>query len=402
MSGLSIIEDSPSKLHLKQNYWVGWLFAVMGLGLLYFPEWKTELKSQDNFWLVYAVGGLFILAGFASALYRLEIQFDLIQGRFDLTKGFWPHPKKTRGSLSDIEHILLSKKWRSSGGKNNSQKRLHWQLGFKFADQDRPIIFYDSQNEKRTREEFEKRSKQLKIRGLDATGEEALIIEWDRHDQSVIERNSPTSLNKVDLAAPPQGLSYRAVSNGVIYWTQKPGLNKATVFGGLFGLIFFTPGLFLVCILVGLPEALGVQSEVSGSPMLGLMLGSIFTLMGGTIIKFSIDHAFTQFRFGFSAEEFVYTTVQYQRESSLQRFPLLAIEDFGLRENTSSRNQSQVKIGNVSVRKTKRSKKPELFVRTDDEILKIKSLTPEQSLFLKNAFYQMIDKKLDDHEQLAG
>lgn len=75
---------------------------------------------------------------------------------------------------------------------------------------------------------------------------------------------------------------------------HEPGLNGTSFVGCLFGLPFFVMGVSTTMISIGLHEKLGWSVNVSGAMTTAFILGIIFVIVGGFIIKFSIDYVFTK------------------------------------------------------------------------------------------------------------
>jgi len=201
MNTLSVLKDNNSTIHLKQNHLVGWVIVIIGIGLCYLPQIKT---IDENVWVVYCVSGLFIFVGLLVAFYRLEIRLNLRLRRYQVIKGFWPNPKKHRGSFERIEGLWFKKEWKTSGGKNKS-KYLVWQTCLKFCFDKSPICIQESKNESEAREYFEKRAKQLKIKTFDHTGNTVNEKNWNELDTPVGEQLSDIHYQAVDIFNPPQG-----------------------------------------------------------------------------------------------------------------------------------------------------------------------------------------------------
>lgn len=390
MSSVLIKEDNSRLIHYKQNHVLGWIFAILGGGLCYLPQ--TNLDSSGPLWVAYVVGGMFALIGLGVAFYRLEVKLFLIQRRFEVTKGYWPNPNKYSGTFDQLEGLVYDKKWQSSGGKSNT-KYLVWRTGLKLQELKRAIVLFESKDEQQGRAYFEKRARQLRIPTFDHTGESVINRNWDQLDQSVGEKIQEKTFDTVSEISPPDGLEYKASGRGVSYWTSEPGFNTTSVIGTLFGLPFFLMGIAALLIGLGVDEALGWDIKKSGSMTAAVVVGAIFTLIGGFIVKVSIGYAFTKHGFTFGAQEFIHETYQYGKPDKKESFRISEIEDFGVRESTASRGSNNIKIGGTEVIRHKKPKKTELFIRTDKKVTTIRNMDLECSEYIINLFYQRLSKQ---------
>ena len=125
-----------------------------------------------------------------------------------------------------------------------------------------------------------------------------------------------------------------------------------------------------------------------------VILGALFTLIGGAIIKFSIDAAFQQYHFQFTDTEFRCDTYYYGKKRKEQHLPIAGIEDFGVRDSTQRRGSNTVTVGGFKRRRYQSNQgKPELFARSDSKIIIVRRLTLEQAEFLRNLFYQKLGQR---------
>lgn len=130
---------------------------------------------------------------------------------------------------------------------------------------------------------------------------------------------------------------------------------------------------------------------MSGSMLVAFILGIIFVIVGGFIIKFSIDYAFTKYQFSFYSDKFTYSTFIYDRMSEEKRFPHSNIEEFDLRDSTERQRRSRYRIGGMEVSRYEKLDKQELYIRTHTEVVKLKQLENNLDQFLRNVFYQNLE-----------
>ncbi|MCB1985999.1 MAG: DUF308 domain-containing protein [Nitrosomonas sp.] len=390
MATLSVLKDNNSVIHLKQNHLGGWIIAIIGIGICYLPQIEP---GDGGVWIVYFVGGVFAITGFLAAFYRLEVCLDLLQRKYRVVKGFWPNPQRYTGSFDDIEGLWFRKEWKTSGGKDRS-KYLVWQTCLKFDFDRYPVCLYESRDESQALAYFENRARQLKVETFDHTGNSVKQRDWNKLDEPVSTQLPNIQYQAVDVSNPPQGLVLKKESGALSYVLPEPGLNGASIAGCLFGLPFFVMGIFSILNSIGLHEKLGWNINVSGSMLVAFILGIIFVTVGGFIIKFSIDYAFTKYQFSFYSDKFTYSTFIYDRMSEEKRFPHSHIEEFDLRDSTEKQRQSRYRIGGMEVSRYEKSDKQELYIRTNTEVVKLKQLKIDMGQFLRNVFYQNLEKEL--------
>jgi hypothetical protein len=119
-------------------------------------------------------------------------------------------------------------------------------------------------------------------------------------------------------------------------------------------------GIFATMISLGLHEKLGWSVNVSGSMSAAFILGIIFIVVGGIIIKFSIDYAFTKYQFSYYTNEFSYTTFTYGHLKEEKRCLFSQIEEFDIRESTERQRRNRYR--------------DEIFVTTKYHAAKIKHI----------------------------
>lgn len=115
-------------------------------------------------------------------------------------------------------------------------------------------------------------------------------------------------------------------------------------------------------------------------------------IVGGFIIKFSIDYAFTKYRFSYYRDKFSYATFTYNRLEEEQHFLFTQIEEFDLLESTERQRRSRFRVGDMEVSQYKKSDKQEIFIRTNTEVITLRELQADISHFLRNVFYQNLVK----------
>ena len=388
MTTLSVLKDTQSAIHFKQNHLGGWSFAILGMGICYLPQVE---HVNEGAWIIYCIGGMLIFLGTLTALYRFELCLDLLQRKYSITKGFWPRPKNYSGDFENIEGLEFKKQWKTSDGMKRS-KYVVWQTWLKFNFDKDSICLYESRDESQGRAYFGKRAKQLEIKTFEHTGNETKQRDWNKLDEPVSKQLSAIQYQTVDIFNPPKGLIFNNEPNAFSYLLPAPGFNNTSVVGCLFGLAFFLMGIFSTMISIGLHEKLGWDLNVSGSMTTAFILGIIFMIIGGIIIKYSIDFAFTKYQLSYSRDKFSYTTFIFNRIRVEKCFPLSQIEEFDFRESVEKQRRSQISEGGVEISEYRKSDKREIFIRTNTEVIKLRTLQAEISHFLKNVFYQNLTK----------
>lgn len=75
-----------------------------------------------------------------------------------------------------------------------------------------------------------------------------------------------------------------------------------------------------------------------------------------------------------------------------KHFPYTQIEEFDLRDSTQRLHRSLYRVGGIEISQSKKTDKQEFYIRTNTEVVKLRQLENDIALFLRNVFYQNLEK----------
>src|SRR3990170_8053625 len=129
-----LIKENDREMFFAHRPLTGLVFMLIGMGIIYFFFFSTLVKEQVARWIFSAGGALFALAGFGGALWRYELRLDLLGRTYSGRRGFWPNPKAMKGSLDDLEGVVLS----SRVERSDKSTYTVWTVSFAFKNWPRP------------------------------------------------------------------------------------------------------------------------------------------------------------------------------------------------------------------------------------------------------------------------
>ncbi|MCH2535413.1 MAG: hypothetical protein MK008_13295 [Bdellovibrionales bacterium] len=381
----NISKDNQRELVIKNKSYMGFVFMLIGGGTAYFVSQQAGSKDA---WVAYVVGGVFALFGLLFALYRSYGRFDFMTRQYNYAHGWVFNLKKYQGSFDQIEHLLLDISWRSSGSQNNTAKTPYWQVSVKFPDCDNDIKLFESPSEKKALNWLEDKAKKFQVKVIDSTDPENVKEKtWEKLDEPIANQK----VESVDLNKVPEGIQVQQASNGMAFWIKAHGFKWADLPAMLLMLPFFVFGLGAILIVSGALERFGVHIPVSGEPIVGYILGSIFIVMSFTVWGFYIFSAQNKKRFAIVGSELWYTVFWGRRKMSEQKIPVNAIEELKNRASTGAKTRSGVRIMGIRINsKYKQIHQNELYIKSDDEIIVLRGLNPESSEYLANTLLYQI------------
>jgi hypothetical protein len=275
-SEVNLIKEDDREIYFAHRPLSGIAIMLIGMGIVYFFFFTSVVKEQVPRWVFSAFGALFSLAGFAGALWRYELRLDLITRTYSGRRGFWPDPKPVRGSLDDLEGVVLS----SRVDRSDKSTTTVWTLGLRFRNWEKPVTIKESTNEPAAYQELEHYAKKLRIPAIDRTGAQEQAISWTDVDKPLAEQpDHPVSIpplpagSTIDFTAGPGRRRILLPANGFSV--------GALVFG-LFGLPFFSLGSFFLWVL------LFNRAAVRGSISAGFIVAPLFILVGLLVILLGI------------------------------------------------------------------------------------------------------------------
>jgi len=136
-----LIKENDREMFFAHRPLAGVVFMLIGMGIVYFFSFSTLVKEQVARWVFSAGGVLFALVGFGGALWRYELRLDLLGRTFSGRKGFWPNPKTMKGSLDDLEGVVLS----SRVERSDKSTYTVWTVSFAFKNWPKPVKVMESQ-----------------------------------------------------------------------------------------------------------------------------------------------------------------------------------------------------------------------------------------------------------------
>jgi hypothetical protein len=270
---VNLINEDDREMYFAHRPIAGIVIMLIGMGVVYF--FAFHIKEQVR-WMFVAAGSLFALAGFAGALWRYELRLDLVSRNYSGRKGFWPKPKPLRGSLDELEGVVLS----SRVDRDDKRTTTVWMVGLRFRHWDKPVTIKESANEPAAYQALEHYAKKLRVPVIDRTGAEERDASWVDLDKPLAEQPD----HPVSIPPLPHG--------SAIEFTPGPGrrsillpadgFSLGAIMLVLFGLPFFSLGGFFLWSL------LFDRARVHGSIAAGLIVSPLFMLVGLYIVLFGI------------------------------------------------------------------------------------------------------------------
>ncbi len=380
-------KGNQKELVIKDKSYLGLIFMLIGGGSAFFVSQQAGSKDA---WVAYVVGGVFALFGLLAFFYRSYGRFNFITRQYSYAHGWVFNLKKYQGSFDQIEHLLLNISWRSSGNSNNSTKTPYWQVSIKFPNSDKEIKLFESPNEQKALSWLEDNAKRFQVKVIDSTDPvNPKEKTWEKLDESVF---TEQDVEAVDFNQAPEEIQIQQASNGLAFWIKAKGFSWSDLPILLFMLPFFGFGSFILLLVTGVLESLGIHIPMKGEPLAGYVVGIVFLSLSLLIWGFSIYSAQNKKRFAIVGSELWYTVFWGGRKMHEQRIPIKAIEELKNRASTESKTRrSSVKIMGIRIKgKYKQTHQNELYIKSDDEIIILRGLSPESSEYLAKALlYQM-------------
>lgn len=272
-SEVNLISEDDRELYFAHRPLSGAAIMLIGMGIVYFfAVHATEAVR----WIFGSVGALIALAGFAGALWRYELRFDLVTRNYSGRRGFWPDPKPLRGTLDELEGVVLS----SRVDRDDNKRTTVWMVSLRFRHWDKPVAIKETPNEPAAYQALEHYAKKLRVPVIDRTGAEERSASWADLDRPLAEQpDHPVSIpplppgSKIEFLP---GLGRRSVL------LPANGFSLGALVFVLFGLPFFSLGGFFLWAL------LFDRARVQGSITAGFTIAPLFMLVGLVFIFFGI------------------------------------------------------------------------------------------------------------------
>ena len=351
---VNLISEDDREMYFAHRPMAGIVIMLIGIGVVYFFAFHVEEQVR---WIFSAAGALFALAGFAGALWRYELRLDLVARTYSGRKGFLPNPKPLRGSLDELEGVVLS----SRVDRDDKRTTTIWMVGLRFRHWGKPVTIKESTNEPAAYLALEHYAKKLRVPVIDRTGAEERAASWADVDKSLAEQpDHPVSIpplphgSAIEFTPGPGRRSILLPANGI---------SLGAIMLVLFGLPFFSLGGFFLWSL------LFDRARVQGSIAAGFIVSSLFMLVGLYIVLYGIA--------GMRGRQLI------EEEGGDIAFSLLL---FRLR--VRPRRARKKEVEEVSIKPVpERNNEKQLVIRSDKLIMRIsgQKLSPKELEWLKVA-----------------
>lgn len=327
---VNLIREDNREIYFAHRPIAGIVIMLAGMGVAYF--FGFHVKDQMPRWIIGATAFLFALGGFAGALWRYELRLDLISRTYSGRRGFWPNPKPLRGSLDDLEGVVLS----SRVDRNNKSTTTVWSVGLQFRNWDKPVAIKESANEPAAYQALEQYAKKLRVPAIDRTGAEERAVSWADVDTPLAQ------LPDHPILIPP------LPTGSAIEFTPAPGRRSILIpaygfslqaaFLVLFGSVFGSfGGFFLWALLFN-------RAHVQGSITAGFIVSSVFTLIGLLVVSAGIAGMRGKQWIEEEGADLVYSLLLFNRRVRPQRIPKKEVEEVSVKPMPERKDQQQLVI----------------------------------------------------------
>src|SRR3990172_7769612 len=188
-SEVNLIHEDDREIYFAHRPIAGIVIMLIGMGTAYF--FAFHVKDQMPRWIIGATALLFALGGFAGALWRYELRLNLITRFYSGRKGFWPNPKPLRGSLDELESVVLS----SRVDRSDKSTKTVWTVGLRFRNWKKTVTIKEMTNEPAAYQALEHYAKKIRVPAIDLTGAEGQAVSWAEVDKPLAEQpDHPVSI----------------------------------------------------------------------------------------------------------------------------------------------------------------------------------------------------------------
>ncbi len=313
-------------------------------------------------WIIGATGLLFALGGFAGALWRYELRLNLISRFYSGRRGFWPNPKPLRGSLDELEGVVLS----SRVDRSDKSTKTVWTVGLRFRNWGKPVTIKETSNEPAAYQALEHYAKKIRVPAIDRTGAEEQAISWADVDKPLAEQpDRPVSIPSLP---PGSAIEFTPGPGRRTVHLPANGFSAGALILVLFGLPFFSLGSFFLWAL------LFNSSAVQGSVAAGFIVSSVFVLVGFFIVLAGIAGMRGKQLIEEEAGDLVFSLLLFNRRVRPQRMLKKDVEEVSIKPVPERKDQQQ------------------LVIRSDKRIMHIndRRLSPKELEWLKVAVFMMV------------
>jgi hypothetical protein len=404
-SEVRVKRESHSELYFAHTPLSGAVFAGLGMVFGYIPfHVDADIFAKG---VVGGLGALFVLFGTLGAFWRCQLHLDLVSRSYTRTRGFWPSPKTIRGSLDELNGVIMTLEWhRTKSSRGGRTERPCWKISLDFQGWDRPISVEALGDERKAYERFEHYAKTLRTWAVDRTGEQEKKRTWDTLDVSVTEAARHAQLRTLqqavptDASVPPPGSAIRVSGYEGSRTVLLPplgfsgGLIVLVLFGGVFAGV---GGLFMLA-------KVGLYTELTGhtvtvkesSAAAGWVISSLFMVVGLGIATLSIVGSYGREQIQETGGALVTSFLVFGHPLRVRRIQKTDVEEVDLRADITARRRRTrgVRIGNVRVGTAAPDRRPrqsEVFFRSDKTIVRVgRHLSDADKRWLLGAVAQMV------------
>ena len=266
-SEIYLVRENDREMYFAHRPFMGWIFLVIGAGTVVFVWQATTGSDVIVRWVMSAGGAFFGLIGLVAAFWRYELRLELLTRMYSGRKGFLPNPKPLRGTLDEMEGVILTARTDRS---DNSTMTV-WTVSFGFRTWEKPVKVLESQSETAARRKFEHFAKKFRVEAVDRTGATETRTAWTELDRPLAaQQSSPSPIPPLPRDS---RIDFRDTPGRRTITLPEPGIAAAGIFLILFGLPFFgMGGTALYLVLSG--------HRVTGSVAAPYVLGPLFMAVG--------------------------------------------------------------------------------------------------------------------------
>jgi hypothetical protein len=385
---LPLLSEGDREMVFAHRPLGGWVFCGIGASVFY-AAFSGLISDATARWWFGGAGAFFAVIGLLGAFWRHELSLDLVTRTYRRRKGFWPHAAIRRGSLDDLDGVVLKTEIRrSSSAKGGSHHFPVWVLGLAFSGERKPVSIMEFRQETKAYQGLESLAKKLRITAIDRTEEQEKRTPWDALDRPLLDeirKDSSRWKGAAGRVVPPMPYG------STIQLLGEPGrrtilLPRPGFSVGIPFLILFGFACVAIASFVFWAKTAGRPFRES-HPGIASVLGLVYLVLGLLVLlaaiaavqaRMVIQEGPTSLAFGYRA---------FGRSFRLRRLPKGEIEEIRIKPVPTPASEYSIRLGPLSLRGPTRKPqaKPEVFVRSDREVVRLgQDLKPEEQEWLRD------------------
>jgi len=155
-------KETSTEIIFAHRFFVGWFYLCIGAGII-FIGLKQGFEKIINYIICIGMGSFgstIIIVGFLGILKRFEISINLLSRTYVVRKGYWPRISIKKGSLSDLNGLILNTRI-DSGAANSSV--LVWTISLEFKNSNKPVSIMEYLKEAEAYQRLESLAKKINL-----------------------------------------------------------------------------------------------------------------------------------------------------------------------------------------------------------------------------------------------